>query len=67
MNLGERALAFAKHYVALVEALQGQGVSEPTAREEARNVALLMCAMEEAEKDAKTVCPVCGGTAGLRG
>lgn len=57
-QLGEKALAFAKHYVALVEALMSQGVPESTAREEARMTALLMCTLIEANE--KKVCAVCG-------
>jgi len=55
-GLGSRSLEFAKRYVALVEALQGQGVPEVVARSEARMTALIMM-FENADKDQ---CPLCG-------
>lgn len=55
-NLAVNAQAFAKQYVALVEALQREGVPELIAREEARCTALLIL-FEPQEGGA---CPLCG-------
>jgi len=57
-SLGKHSLEFAKQYVALVEALLGQGVPEKIARAEARMTALILLFQEEA--DAVGVCPLCG-------
>jgi len=58
MTLGEQVRDFAKYYVALVEALQAEGVSEKVARNEARATALIMC--WEAEDTEGESCPLCG-------
>jgi hypothetical protein len=56
-ELGAQALAFAKHYVALVDALMKEGVPEPVARDEARMTALMMLFGPEEESER---CPLCG-------
>jgi len=55
-QLGVSARAFARQYVALVDALVKEGVSEATAREEARMSALILT-FEGVEGEA---CPLCG-------
>lgn len=60
-TLGARAIEFAKQYVVLVEALQGQGVPEKVAREEARITTLILLFEEENEEGQ---CPVCGHESG---
>ncbi len=67
-NLGTQALAFAKQYVALTEALQSQGVPEVVARDEARMTALFIMFQGSDEEDfAGGVCPVTGSVCPLRG
>lgn len=58
----ERAREFAKTYVALVEALQQQGVPQEVARSEARASALIQdAAVASLHYDpAKGPCPLCG-------
>ena len=66
-NLGQQALAFAKKYVALVEALVSQGVPENVARDEARATALFLLFQESQENDfVGGVCPVTGTTCPVR-
>ena len=62
-ELAGQALAYSRYYVALVEALQGQGLTEEKAREEARVSALLFLFREEveAEEAGDGSCPLCGG------
>ena len=55
--LGAHALEFAQQYVALVDALMKQGVTEEVAREEARMAALLLIF----QKDPTGTCPLCSG------
>lgn len=55
-SLALHALAFAKEYVALTEALLSQGVPEKEARAEARITALLLT-----YRDEKGKCLLCGG------
>lgn len=54
----EKARAFAKMYVHLVEALQAEGLTEERAREEARIAASVYLQ----DQDARTTnsCPLCG-------
>lgn len=59
----QKAIAFAKAYVHLVEALMREGVIEETARDEARMAAMasLMNWDDEAEYDpSQGPCPTCG-------
>ena len=55
--LGVRAREFAKQYVALVEALQSQGVTEEVVRNEARITALLLLFQDDSESGDR--CPLC--------
>jgi len=57
-ELGVRAQEFAKHYVALVDALRREGVPEMVAREEARMSALYL--LFDPTEDEGDVCPLCG-------
>lgn len=59
MGLGTDALRFARQYVALVEALQNEGVLEKVAREEARITALIMM-FRDGEDGNGQACPLCG-------
>ena len=65
-ELATQALTYSKHYVALVEAFQSQGLTEPLAREEARMVALLFLFREDVmvEEAGEGSCPLCGGFQG---
>jgi siroheme synthase len=57
--LGRNALAWARAYVALKDALVRQGVLEEEAREEARSAAN-MAAMYDGEPIEGEPCPLCG-------
>ncbi len=62
--LAAQALNYSKHYVALVEAFQSQGLPESLAREEARMSALLFLFREDAIAEVAAgdgSCPLCGG------
>ncbi len=65
-ELAAQALLYSKHYVALVEAFQSQGLTELLAREEARVAALLFLFREEVlgEEAGEGACPLCGGFQG---
>lgn len=60
----ERARAFARSYVNLVEALMREGVTEETARNEARMVATTELHMQDIDPrtydPARGPCPTCG-------
>lgn len=55
-SLGQQALAFAKCYVALTEALLQQGVPEPLARQEARTTAAMAAFLGSGPTASCTVC-----------
>lgn len=61
LSEAERAREFAKAYVALVEALQQQGVPIEDARSEARITALIhMRIVDSEESTTDENCPLCG-------
>lgn len=57
--LGKNALAWARAYVALKEALVKQGVLEEEARDEARAAANMAAFYDEAYEEGE-LCPLCG-------
>ena len=56
----ERAKAFAKAYVSLVEALMQEGVLEEIARDEARMAAMTQLRFDDEAASTGERCPLCG-------
>lgn len=56
----EDAIAFAKSYTQLVEALMREGVEEDMARDEAHVTAMELLHVTDYLNDTGTRCPVCG-------
>ena len=63
-RVADQAVAFARAYVAFTEALLREGVTEETAREEARMAALVQAQMDEpgtpTYEPHRGSCPTCG-------